>query len=76
MLNEPTVEKLRGLKLGGMLAAWQAQQADPKPRTLGFAERLGLLVEAESLYRENTRLVRTLAEAKLRLARACLEDVD
>lgn len=76
MLNEPTVEKLRGLKLEGLLAAWQAQQADPKVHTLGFDERLGLLVEAEWLHRENKRLVRTLAEAKLRLAQACLEDVD
>lgn len=76
MLNEPTVEKLRGLKLEGLLAAWQAQQADPKVHSLGFDERFGLLVEAEWMHRENKRLVRTLAEAKLRLSQACVEEID
>ena len=29
MLNEPTIEKLRALKMAAMAAAWTSQQADP-----------------------------------------------
>lgn len=76
MLHEPTVEKLKALNLEALLVAWQGQQADPKIHELGFDERLGLLVEAEWLARENRRLKRALAEAKLKQAQACLEDVE
>lgn len=76
MLNEPTIERLRALKLEALAAAWLKQQADPAAATLSFDERLGLLVDAEWLHRENKRLKRTLAEAKLRIAGASVEDID
>ena len=47
-------------------------RADTK---LTFDERLGLLVDAECLARENKRLSRLLKEAKLRLGHACIEDI-
>ena len=43
---------------------------------LAFDERLGLLVEAEWIARENKRLGRALQEAKLKLPQACLEAID
>ncbi|MBK6809957.1 MAG: ATP-binding protein [Sandaracinaceae bacterium] len=43
---------------------------------LPFDERLALLVEAEALSRENTRLAKLMREAKLRIPNACMEDVD
>jgi len=76
MLTEPTVEKLTALKLHGMLAAWEAQERQAEMTTLGFAERFALLVDAESLSRENLRLARHLREAKLKLAHAAVEDID
>ena len=76
MLNSPTVEKLRALKLHAMLAAWEAQQQDPSSASLTFDERLALLIDAEWLARENRRLARALQEAKLRPSHACLEAVD
>jgi DNA replication protein DnaC len=76
VLNEPTLEKLRALRLDGMVAAWQEQQKSAEIRGLDFDERLGLLVDAEWLRRENKRLKRNLREAKLRLAAACIEDID
>lgn len=76
MLNEPTMEKLRALRLGALAAAWVEQQRDPQASSLGFDERLGLLVDAEWLDRQNKRLARALREAKLRLTSACIEDVD
>ncbi len=76
MLHEPTHEKLKALNLEALLAAWQTQQADPKIQELGFDERLGMLVDAEWLARENRRLKRALAEAKLKLGQACLENLE
>ena len=48
----------------------------PELGQLSFDERLGLLVDAECLARENKRLGRLLKEAKLRLGQACIEDID
>lgn len=76
MLTHPTIEKLKSLRLDAMAAAWSAQQQDGSMSSLSFDERLGLLVDAEWLSRENKRLDRALKEAKLRLASACLEDID
>lgn len=76
MLREPTMEQLRVLRLDTFAATWTAQGADAEVQRLSFDERLGLLVEAEWLARENRRLVRVLKEAKLKLGSACLEDVD
>lgn len=76
MLTEPTLEKLKTLKLDAMAAAWAEQQSSSSAAGLSFDERLGLLVDAEWLARENHRLVRLLREAKLKLAAACVEDID
>lgn len=76
MLNEPTMDKLRALRLDTLAEAWAEQQKDPEITKLAFDERLGLLVDAEHLARENKRLARLLKEAKLRLGQACVEEID
>jgi len=76
VLTEPTLEKLRALRVPAFAAAWQAQQQDPALTGLAFDERLPLLVEAEWLARENTRLQTALREAKLTLSQACVEGID
>ena len=54
MLNNPTVEKLKSMKLKIM-----AQMlADPALRELSFEERLAIMVEKEWLNRKNTRIKR------------------
>jgi hypothetical protein len=45
MLNEPTLEKLKSLRLDAMAAAWLAQQKDPGAGHLDFDERFGLSVD-------------------------------
>ena len=75
MLLEQTRTHLRALKLTGMLDALERQIEQPDAHDLAFEHRLGLLVENETLYRENRRLARLLTVAKLRV-NACLEDVD
>ena len=76
MLTEPTLAKLRDLRLDAFAAAWGDQQKNRELAQLSFDERLGLLVDAECLARENKRLARLLKEAKLRLGQACIEDID
>ena len=76
MLNEPTIEKLYGMRLGIMAEAWQGQSKDPKTASLSFDERFALLVDAEHLARDNRKLTRLLKDAQLRLPSACIEDID
>ncbi|HVK84790.1 MAG TPA: IS21-like element helper ATPase IstB [Kofleriaceae bacterium] len=76
MLMEPTVEKLKILHLYAMAAAWVAQRGDPSFGELDFDARLALLVDAETLARDNKRIARLLREAKLRIPGACVEDID
>jgi len=74
MLNQPTLEKLRALKLPGMAEAFSEQLQ--KPMTdLSFEDRLGLLIDREWYLRENRRLSRRLSQARLK-AEACIEDID
>ena len=76
MLNEPTIDQLRKLKLNAMAAAWTAQQAEPAVQALSFDERLALLVSNEVQHRENQRMTKVMREAKLKFPNACIEDVD
>ena len=73
MLSEPTLEKLRSMRLTGMAAAFAEQLA--KPLDLDFEARLALLVEREWYLRENRRLSRRLKDAKLQQP-ACVENID
>jgi len=74
MLNQPTVQRLRALKLTGMAEAFNEQLQRPQP-DLDFETRLGMLIDREWYLRENNRLNRRLKQAKLQQA-ACLEDID
>ncbi len=76
MLTEPTMEKLRALRLEALGAAWAEQQKTPDVQKLAFDERLGMLIDAQWLHRENKRLARSLREARLRIGNACVEDID
>ena len=76
MLTQPTVDKLKSMRLDTLASAWAEQQKDPQFAGLGFDERFGMLVDAEWLGRENKRVDRSLKEAKLKLGAACIEDVD
>jgi DNA replication protein DnaC len=74
MLNHPTLNKLRALRLTGMADVFQEQLSKPLP-DLDFESRLGLLIEREWYSRENRRLKRRLTSAKLQ-QNACVEDLD
>lgn len=75
MLSIPTEDKLRALKLYGMLKAFQEQRGQENAVQLNFEERIGLLVDRESMDRENRRLVTRLRNARLR-HESCVENID
>ena len=75
MLNQPTIERLRQMRLSGMAEAFAAQLKDQDIRSLSFEERFGLIVDQEWTCRQDHRLKRLLRGAKLRLP-ACVEDID
>lgn len=74
MLNQPTLDRLRAMKLTGMAEAFCEQLQKPMP-DLDFEARLGLLIDREWYLRENRKLSRRLSQAKLQQA-ACVEDID
>ncbi len=76
MLTEPTNDKLKALHLYAMATAWNAQRDDTSYGELDFDTRFSLLVDAETLARDNKRIARALREAKLRLPQACMEDIE
>lgn len=73
MLNNPTVEKLRHMKLKVM--AQMMAEPDHSLRELSFEERLGIMVEKEWLSRKNSRIKQLLTAASLGL-NACIEDIN
>jgi DNA replication protein DnaC len=75
MLTEQTLDKMNAMKLSGMADAFHQQQGSGEHARLSFEERLGLLIDAEWMAREQRKLTRRLRSAKLRYT-ASLEDVD
>jgi DNA replication protein DnaC len=75
MLVHPLMEQLTELRLRGMRDAFEEQLRNPQYAELPFEDRLGLLVESESLRRHNNRRTRRLKQARLK-ERARIEEFD
>ena len=63
MLIHPILDKLRQLRLTGMLSALEEQLNCPDLQALTFEERLGLMVDREITERHNRRLQTRLKQA-------------
>jgi len=61
MLTNSTTEGLKSLRLPAMASGLLEQREHPDYAGLSFEERLGLLVDAELLQRQNRRLERVLS---------------
>jgi DNA replication protein DnaC len=75
MLTEQTLEKLSAMKLHGManyLRGWLEKAPD---KDVSATDLVGLLTDAEWMYRENMKVSARLQHAKLR-QQACLEEID
>ncbi len=75
MLIHPTVERLRSLGLAAMADTLIELQHNPEAAEMPHADWLGLLIDREMTFRDNRRLSRRLAAAKLRQA-ATIENID
>jgi hypothetical protein len=75
MLNEQTLSTLNALKLFGMAKSFSDKLSHPHSADLSHQEFFGLIVQDEKTYRDNLRLKRLLANAKLKQP-AALEDID
>ena len=75
MLLHPTIEKLSAMRFTGMAAALEEQMNMDDIDTLGFEERLGLLLDREQAVRETRRMKTRLRKAKLR-QNGTIEDID
>ena len=75
-MTAQTITALRQLKLGGMAHALQSQLEQVGTyEGLAFTERLALLVEQETLTREQRKQERLIRQARFKLA-ACVADID
>jgi DNA replication protein DnaC len=75
MLVEATLEKLNAMKLHGMASYLKSWVERPADNNLNPTDLVGLLADAEWMYRENKKLGARLQHAKLR-QQACLEEID
>lgn len=76
MLNEHTLDQLRGLRLDGMVHAIEEQSTSTAAIGLGFDERLSMLVQREVAWRDARRVERLLKAAKLKVSTACVQDIN
>jgi DNA replication protein DnaC len=76
MLQQHTLDQLRGLRLDGMVAALTDTATQRAAEVLPFDQRLALLVQRELDWRDGRRVARLLKAARLKVSSACIEDVD
>ena len=75
MLTHPTHERLLALGLTGMAKALEEQRRQNDLSALDFEERLALMIDRETIERENKRLASRLKVARLSQS-AVVEDVN
>lgn len=71
MLQQHTLDQLRGLRLDGMIAALNDTALQASAEALPFEQRLALLVQRELDWRDGKRVARLL-----KVGSACVEDID
>jgi DNA replication protein DnaC len=75
MLTHPTLDQLRALGLHGMAKAFNDLTANAEADTLGHGDWLALLLDRETVHRQDKRLGSRLLHARLR-HQAVPEDID
>jgi DNA replication protein DnaC len=75
VLHEQTLEKLYALRLHGTAHALEEQMKQPNMADLSFEERLGMLVDAQWLWKENRALALRIKNANLK-HRASIENIN
>ncbi len=76
MLDHPTLDQLKELRLDGMADAFTELQSQDAAADLGHAEWLALLIDRERANRSTKRFQTRMRAARLRQSGAAIEDVD
>lgn len=74
-MNQQTLEKMHTLGLQGMAAEFERQIVNPTINELPFEQRVQILVDQESTFRDNKRIQLLLKKAKLQMT-ASVEEID
>ncbi len=69
-------ERLLTMKLYGMADALKEYADSTAFKEMELSEQLGMLLEQESIYRQNKQLKRLITMAKLRYGDACMEEIN
>lgn len=75
MLSDTIADKLVTFRLRGFLEAYSEQKENPHYRDLSFEERLAMLLDRETLKRQNHAFQKRIGIAKLR-SFASIEEID
>jgi len=76
VLDHPTLDQLKALKLDGMAEAFVELASQDASGDMSHAEWLGLLIDREAANRTTKRFKSRLRAAKLRHVGAAIEDID
>lgn len=77
MISQSTIESLKAMKLTAMATELQHQLEDASTyATLGFEDRLGLLVDAEWNRRQANKLAKYIKNAHFSAPNATIEDIE
>lgn len=77
MINQSTIETLKAMKFSAMASELDRQLSDPTTyKTLGFEERLALLVDAEWNRRQKNKLQKYIKNAHFALPYASIEGIE
>ncbi len=63
MLHQPTIEKLIGMRLQGMVDGLEAIEQDAAAHDLSFEEKLALIVDRQYTWRQNLAFQQRLKRA-------------
>jgi len=77
MINQSTIETLKGMRLGTMASAFEEQLKDMGTYgKLTFEERLGLMVDAEWSKRQGNKTDRYIKSARFAMPHASVESIE
>lgn len=77
MINQATIDTMKGMRLGAMAAEFEAQMQDQERyREFSFEERLGLIVDAEWNRRQSNKITRYIKNAQLAMPQAAVESIE
>jgi DNA replication protein DnaC len=75
VLTQATIDKMQQMKMTALAEAFERQIRSPELASMGFEERVGMMIDAECDARGQRKLTRRLQVARLR-QQASLEDVN